>query len=346
MNAFPSTACRPLAARLSPRNGLVPSLLFVLLTLQPLPALSGEFDAQVRVFVDEVVERHGLPAAEVESLLADARRLPEVLAAISRPAEAMPWHRYRPIFLTKARIDDGVAFWREHADLLDRAEARFGVEPEYIVAIIGVETFYGRRKGTLPVLDSLATLAFAYPPRADFFRRELEHFVLLTREEQLDARGLTGSYAGAMGIPQFISSSYRAYAVDFNEDGVRDLLESVDDAVGSVANYLALHGWVPGGIAARPARPVDNAAGPLLELGNKPHMRVDEMRAAGIAFDENVAADVDAALIMLEGDAGTEYWAVFQNFYSITRYNRSNLYAMAVVQLAREIREGRARAGG
>lgn len=328
------------------RGGLLLLLVGVSLCLRSPPAPASGFDTAVNAFVDEVVMRHGLQETEVRSLLGEARRLPEVLEAISRPAEAMPWRRYRPIFLTEARIEAGIAFWRRHSGLLDRAYERFGVEPEYVVAILGVETFYGRRTGSLRVLDSLATLAFAYPPRAEFFRRELEQFLLLAGEEGLDPRRVTGSYAGAMGIPQFISSSYRAYAIDFNDDGVRDLLGSVDDAVGSVANYLARHGWVAGGLPATLARLDRDDASGLAKEGNKPHTKVGEMRAAGVSFDGGVASDIDAALISLEADAGLEYWAVFQNFYSITRYNRSNLYAMAVVQLAQEIRSRRSDAGG
>jgi membrane-bound lytic murein transglycosylase B len=229
-----------------------------------------------------------------------------------------------------------VAFWGRHEDILADAEARFGVEPEYVVAIIGVETYYGRRTGSFPVLDTLTTLGFDYPPRSRFFSSELEHYLLLTREESLDPLRLKGSYAGAMGKGQFISSSYRAYAVDFDGDGQRDLWGSTRDAVGSVANYLARHGWTHRAPVTVPASARGEAYLDLLDAGLKPSLDAAALRAAGVS---PAPGDAPVALVALEAEAGTELWLGHNNFYVITRYNRSPLYAMAVHQLAQAIRE-------
>ncbi len=187
-------------------------------------------DTEIAPFVKELVARHGFEAEQLERILGGVRLRPEILEAIARPAESLNWHQYRPIFLTESRIAKGEDFWRAHADTLARASREFGVSPEIIVAIIGVETFYGTRKGKHLVLESLATLAFRYPRRSKFFRTELEQFLLLAQQENFDTPKVKGSYAGAMGIPQFISSSYRRYAVDFDGDGMRDLLRSEQEA--------------------------------------------------------------------------------------------------------------------
>ena len=302
-------------------------------------------DAQVAEFITEMQQRHGFDADELRALMADARRLDEVLERMSKPAESLAWHRYRDIFVTETRIAGGVEFWREHADTLARAEQRFGVDAAYIVAIIGVETAYGRFKGKLRVLDALATLAFGYPRRAKFFRRELEKFLLLTRADHLPVRELRGSYAGAMGMPQFIPSSYLAYAVDFDGDGIRDLLGSAEDAIGSVANYLAEHGWRRGAAVTVRAQAPSSATQTLLEKGNKPHAPVGELVTAGVVPGGAVDDTASAALIKLDAADGDELWLVFRNFYAITRYNPSNLYAMAVSQLADAVRSRRQASG-
>ncbi|MEO0369611.1 MAG: lytic murein transglycosylase B, partial [Pseudomonadota bacterium] len=197
-------------------------------------------------FVEDMVSEHNFDRAEVEALLNKAKMSDTVLEAIQRPWEAKPWHQYYPIFLTEKRVQKGVEFWNSYADDLQRAEAELGVPAEMIVAIIGVETFYGTYKGKYSVLDALFTLGFHYPPRAKFFRSELQQYMLLSREENFDPLELKGSYAGAMGLGQFISSSYRHYAIDFDGDGVRDLLNNPVDAIGSVANYFKKHGWKKG----------------------------------------------------------------------------------------------------
>ena len=299
-------------------------------------------DREIRPFAREVAKEHGLDAGEVEAVLAGARILPRVVQAMQRPAEAKPWHEYRPIFLTERRIEEGVAFWNRHAALLARARDRYGVPERVIVAIIGVETFYGTRAGNIRVLDALATLGFRFPRRADFFRRELGHYLVLGPKERLDLTAVEGSYAGAMGIPQFIPSSYREYAVDFDGDGRRDLLASVADAVGSVAAYLARHGWVRDAPVAARADVVGDPSA-LLEKGVKPHTSLAALAGAGVRSRAPVDGVANAALFDLDGAGGTEYWLAFDNFYAIPRYNRSKLYAMAVTQLSEAIA---ARRGG
>lgn len=296
-------------------------------------------DSEVQRFVDEMVEQHGFSRAEVTSLLSEAKVLPEVLEAISRPAERKPWHQYRAIFVTPSRIEGGADFWRTHQEDLARAERTFGVSPEVIVAIIGVETRYGRYTGSHRVLDALSTLAFRYPKRGRFFRRELQAFLLLSREEGFDSRSIQGSYAGAIGLPQFIPSSYRAYAVDFDGDEVRDLLHNPTDAIGSVANYLNEHGWEEDAAVAFPAKLRAPEARKLTDGGLEPHLALTEMQARGVAIAGQAAPDRGkGALIELDARDGPEYWVGLQNFYTITRYNHSALYAMAVYQLAQAIR--------
>jgi len=321
----------------------VTTLVAIWLTMAPNePVRAHELadDPAVRAFMAEMRDRHGFERAELAAIMAEARVLPAVLEAISRPAEAMPWWRYRALFLTPARIDGGAAFWAEHRAELERARSRFGVAPEVIVAIIGIETAYGRYTGRYRVLDALATLAFRYPRRADFFRRELREFLLLTREEDLDPLAITGSYAGAMGVPQFISSSYRHYAIDFDGDRVRDLLASRADAIGSVAHYLSEHGWRPRGEVAVPAQVDGQRYRELLDAGIKPHTELAAMREQGVSVAASVPDGEKGALIELELEGGArEHWVGLWNFYAITRYNPSALYAMAVHQLASAIRD-------
>lgn len=257
-----------------------------------------------------------------------------------RPAEAKPWHQYRPIFVTESRIRQGVEFWDKHAADLTRASDAYGVPPEIIVAILGVETRYGRYAGKHRVIDALATLAFDYPQRSAFFRKELLEYLLLTREEGMDPLALKGSYAGAMGKPQFISSSYRHYAVDFDGDGVRDLLNSTVDAIGSVANYFQRHQWRHGEPVVSRAQAQGEQYRQLVELGIKPHIEASRVTAYGVRVENDVPGLL-GALIELETEQGSELWFGYQNFYVITRYNHSPLYAMAVYQLGQAIRQQR-----
>lgn len=298
---------------------------------------------ELRGFIADMARRHGFDPAQLENWFQQARVRDDIIAAISRPAESKPWYEYRPLFLQPARIEGGVAFWNEHAALLDKAEKVYGVPPQIITAILGVETRYGSRQGSYRVMDSLVTLAFNYPPRAAFFRSELEQYLLLTREEGIDPLSLTGSYAGAMGQAQFISSSFRRYAVDFDGDGKRDLWHDDADAIGSVGNYFKKQGWERGGAVAVPATVSGTDYAALVARGLKPNARVAEMKRRGVTPQETLPDDTLAALIALEQKDGNEYWLGMQNFYVITRYNRSPLYAMAVYQLSEAIRSAHQR---
>ena len=316
------------------------ALLFALMLAVHTAALQAGTYAgrpEVNGFIDEMVEKHGFERAALETLFGQVEKKQSILDAISRPAEAKPWHEYRPIFLTPSRIDGGVQYWRENRDVLDKAAEKFGVDPRVVVAIIGVETRYGRHAGRYRVADALATLAFDYPPRAKFFRSELEQFLLLTREERVDPLEAKGSYAGAMGHGQFIPSSYREYAVDFDGDGHRDLWHSRYDIIGSVANYLSRHGWQHRAPVAHPGQVSGNDYHAYLDKGLKPATPLGKLRAAGVRVADDLPDDLPAALLELEGKHGPEYWVGFNNFYVITRYNRSPLYAMAVHQLSEEI---------
>ena len=295
--------------------------------------------AEIEPFVERMTDNHGVSSGETRALLADARVLDSVLEAIQRPAERKPWHEYRNIFLTERRVARGAEFWREHAHSLERAAVRFGVPSEIIVAIIGVESFYGVHRGRIRVLDALATLGFRYPKRSAFFLSELEAFVLLCDEERLDARRVKGSYAGAMGIAQFISSSYRRYAIDFDGDESRDLMHSPEDAIGSIANYLSVHGWRPGAAIAVRAEVAGDAFRSVVEQGIKPHASLASIRAKGVSFATYAADEELGALLEFETKSGYEYWVGLTNFYVITRYNHSRLYALAVLRLAQRIRE-------
>lgn len=291
-------------------------------------------------FAQRMAARHGFDAGKIERLLAQSARQDDILEAIANPAEALPWYRYRPIFLQESRIRQGVAFWEQNQAALDRASQQYGVPPQIIVAILGVETRYGSYYGKHRVIDALRTLAFDYPPRSGFFRNELEQYLLLSREEGLDPLQPKGSYAGAMGIPQFISSSYRAYAVDFNGDGHRDLWDQPVDAIGSVANYFKAHGWRQGEAVAVPASVPEvrhDKATPKLKADSS----VTELRKQGVIPKRPLPAEQPAGLVILEGKAGPECWIGLPNFYVITRYNHSALYAMAVYQLGQAINQRR-----
>ncbi len=292
---------------------------------------------ELRQFIQEVAAKYDFDSKTLDSLFAQAQPQPAIITSISSPAEAKPWYQYRPIFVNRARIEGGVAFWQEHKEVLKQAEQVYGVPPEIIVAIIGVETRYGKNTGSFRVLDALTTLAFDYPARGAFFRGELEQYLLLTREEGLDPLGPKGSYAGAMGKSQFIPSSYRRYAVDFDGDGRRDLWSNDADVIGSVANYFKVHGWKPQQPITARARIEGDQYKPLLEKNSKPQIPVREFAQHGVSIDGGLPPDYSGMLIELETEQGPEYWVGLDNFYVITRYNRSPLYAMAVYQLSREI---------
>ncbi len=294
--------------------------------------------AEVQSFIDEQVAE-GFDRERLESLFLAVEPQQRILDLISRPAEARPWKDYRPIFVNSRRIERGQAFMIEQAEWLERADATYGVDPALVAAIIGVETDYGRNLGSFRVFDALVTLGFDYPPREDFFRRELGHFLQLAEEESLDLRETRGSYAGAMGRGQFISSSYRAYAVDFDADGRRDLIGSWPDAIGSVANYFRVHDWQTGQPVVALARVEGDAHEALLGGGYQARFSLQELAEKGVFPVEAVPADGQFSLIRLEGEQGLEFYLGYPNFYVITRYNRSPLYAMVVHQIAEALRK-------
>lgn len=308
------------------------------------PSLRAQTHPGQAELVREVARDTGKDPAALNALLDGASKQQAILDAISRPAEAKPWSQYRPIFLTDARIADGVAFYREHRALLEQVGRQYGVAPEYIVAILGVETNYGRLGGKYRVLDALVTLGLYYPPRAKFFREQLKVLLELPQSQlagPLDT--LLGSYAGAQGWGQFMPSSIRDFAVDADHDGHIDLHDSLPDIVASVANYFARHGWVRGGPVASRAQP-DVAARPITVSDAKPQWPLEQLEAWGYAPLQALDPGQPSSLQTMQGAGGPEYWFTFQNFYVITRYNRSPLYALAVYQLAQAIDDGVRRA--
>lgn len=291
---------------------------------------------QVNAFVDEQVAKYEFSEQQVRDWLNQAEKNEDVLAAIQRPWEAKPWYQYYPIFLTDKRLDAGKRFWAEHSDSLQRAQQTFGVPAEIIVAIIGIETFYGSYLGKYPVLDSLYTLAFHYPPRAKFFRSELSEYLRLADTEQWQVKEQLGSYAGAMGLGQFISSSYRHYAVDFDDDGKRNIISNPVDAIGSVANYFAKHRWQAGEpIAYKLDQQQDWAS--VSSDGMKPDTTVGTLRERGFSIASDYSDTLAVKVLQFETEDGYEYWLGFDNFYAITRYNHSPLYAMVAYQLSQQL---------
>lgn len=308
------------------------------------PAIARDYDQkpEVKAFIDDMARNYGFASEQLTSLFSDVERKQAILDAISRPAERVrPWKEYRPMFIAEARIAQGVDFWRQHEDVLKRAEAEYGVPAQIIVAIIGVETFYGRNTGSYRVMDALSTLCFDYPPRATFFCQQLREYLMLVREQQVDALSLKGSYAGAMGLPQFMPGSFRAYAVDFDGDGHINIWSDPDDAIGSVASYFKAHGWTPGAAVATRATVSGSKADEGLSPGLDPSATYAELKAKGWAAEGPVDADIPLTAFRLEGENGPEYWLGHPNFYTITRYNRSAMYAMAVYQLSQKLQEAR-----
>jgi len=304
--------------------------------------LSGSSFANTdeQAFIDKMVQEHQFDAAEISSLLSQAKKQQSIIDAMSRPAEKrLNWGQYRKIFITDKRIKGGMKFWKENQVILEQAEKTYGVPAQIITAIVGVETFYGRITGKYSVLDSLYTLGFHYPPRAKFFRSELEEFLQLTREEGVSPTEPLGSYAGAMGRPQFISSSFRAYAVDFDKDGKRDIWGNNADVIGSVANYFKRHGWKAGEPVAQLVTGAKKGFDEEIKAGYKPSLDVNALIDKGIILGSSLDKDAKVALLEMESDDGNEYWVASPNFYAITRYNHSPLYAMAVFQLSEAIRQ-------
>jgi membrane-bound lytic murein transglycosylase B len=294
----------------------------------------------VVAFVDEMVADHGFERDALNELLARAYIKQSIVRKISTPAEkTLTWAEYRKIFMTRERISAGTTFWAEHREMLDRIALETGVPVEMIVGIIGVETYFGRITGKDRVIDALATLAFAYPPREKFFRKELQQFLLLAREEELDATAPTGSYAGAMGRPQFMPSSFRAYAVDATGDGKRDIWNNWADVAGSVANYFLEHGWRSDEEVTAQATLGSRWRGEAPKPKNtlKASDTVASLSRRGVVFATEQKADAKSQLLAYQGADGMEYWVGFHNFFVITKYNRSVMYALVAWQLGQEI---------
>ena len=318
----------------NPVFGLIFILLFVFQTTNA--ALIDR--PEVKEFIDEMVVEHDFDAEMLTDIFDKATLSKSIVKAISRPAEAKPWYMYRPIFLTDDRINSGVKFLQQYEETLLRAEQVYGVPVEVIVAIIGVETRYGKHAGGYKVINSLSTLAFDYPKRSKFFRSELKEFLLMTREQGMDPLLVMGSYAGAMGIPQFISSSFRNFAIDFDEDGKIDIWINPVDAIGSVGNYFKEHGWQAGKRIAIPAQVTSDSYLAALTDSLEPHLKIDELAEFGISAELRPDDSAEIKFLEYELKDGQEFWLGFDNFYVITRYNHSALYAMAVFQLSNEIR--------
>jgi membrane-bound lytic murein transglycosylase B len=309
-------------------------------SMMPAHAQNVQLDGlqpDVEAFVVQMARQHDFDALELRRLFAGLEANQTIINAFNAPATARPWSYFRKLYVTSSRIDGGVAFWNENAQWLERARLKYGVPEEIITSIIGVETIYGQYTGKFRTVDALYTLGFEVARRSQFFQGQFEHFLLLTRDNGIDPQSVTGSFAGAMGIPQFMPSSYRQYAVDFDEDGRIDLWNSVADAIGSVANYLSRFGWEEGEPIVLPARVATPETDALERLGVKPALTLAQLRSRGVEAEGEIGDQVDAGFFTLEADEGLQHWISLKNFYVITRYNRSNNYAMAVYQLSREI---------
>ena len=320
-------------------------ILYLGVSLFPAQVLAGDYAENVTAqqFFKEMEKRHHFDDSELRKLFSRVYRDQRILDLMSKPAEKrLAWREYRKIFLDNVRIRNGIKFWEENERVISDASDRYGVPGEIIAAIIGVETRYGKVTGNHRVISALSTLAFDYPPRSRFFRNELESFLLLTREENKSPLELKGSYAGAMGYGQFMPSSYRAYAVDSDGDGKRDIWNSRADAIGSVANYLSAHNWEKGaGVATRVQLDSDSRELPEnLFSDMRPNFTGSQLLKMGFKVPSTHLEKM-VALIRLRSDAESEYWLGEWNFYVITRYNRSPMYAMAVLQLAQALRMGK-----
>jgi len=300
-------------------------------------------DPDVQLFINEMVKQHGFQQKQLEALFSQVQVKQKILDAISRPAEkTKPWYDYRKIFLTDKRIKNGATFWQKNKEIIDYAEQVYGVAPEIIVAIIGVETFYGRLQGNYRVMDALATLGFKYPKRSKFFRGELKHFLLMSKEQNFDPLSKKGSYAGAMGMGQFIPSSYQSYAIDFDGDGQKDIWNNKADAIGSVANYFKRHGWkkdqpVTDKVALSTDSSLTKEDACLRSC--KPRKNISDFKQQGVQGELSADDKMAAILLALEQKGGIDYWLGYNNFYVISRYNHSTMYSMAVYQLSQEIKQ-------
>jgi membrane-bound lytic murein transglycosylase B len=321
-------------------------LVFILLSLSTLytSAFATPYNAtnrnDVQAYIHQLVKKHHFEEDRLEQLFNTVTMDDEVIARVSKPAEAKPWYLYRELFITPDRINKGVAYFKEHEQTLARAEKLYGVPASIIVAIIGVETKYGANKGTFPVFNTLVTLAFNDGRRADFFKSELTEYLLLARENNFKPLLLKGSYAGAVGLPQFMPSSYRHYAVDFTNKGFVDLFENHADAIGSIGNYLNKHGWKKDAEIVIPASVAGDSYTQIVQKNFKPHLSVSDLERYNIMPTSSLHGN-KTALIRLEEKNGNSYWLGLQNFYVISTYNKSELYVMAVYELAQSIEEAK-----
>lgn len=309
--------------------------IFIICSCVIISSCAGQLKEQETVdgFIKQMVATHQFNKAELTDLFNKVELNEDIIKKISKPSEGLPWYKYRKIFLKEPRIKAGVQFWQENAETLTVVEKETGVPAAIIVAIIGVETLYGQHTGHYRVIDALSTLAFAYPPRSQFFRSELEHFLLLCKEEQIDPLTSTGSYAGAMGMPQFMPSSYRHYAVDFNKDNYRDIWKNPDDVIASVGNYFAKHGWQKNQPVISPIRD-RNHKSVLSSNSLKENLSFIKSNSTNPNISTPLLSTQKVKIIAFELENGEELWAPSDNFYVITRYNQSPLYAMAVYQLS------------
>lgn len=295
-------------------------------------------NAEVITFMDEMAAEHQFDRKALQVIFTSAEKKQSILDAMARPAEkSKEWKDYRKIFVTESRTKKGVEFWQKHSETLARAEKELGVPAEIIVAIIGVETRYGQHAGSFRVIDALSTLAFEYPRRAAFFRKELKEYLLLTRDQKQDPLALKGSYAGAMGYGQFMPSSYRAYAIDFDGDNTADIWTNPVDAIGSVANYFKAHGWQYGADVVTRARVSGGYDTSLLSTNLKPEVPYQELQQKGYTATTEIAPQAKVLPMRLEGENGAEFWLGLHNFYVITRYNRSQMYSLSVYQLSQAL---------
>ncbi|MDD5460569.1 MAG: lytic murein transglycosylase B [Methylococcales bacterium] len=291
----------------------------------------------MNAFIETMASKHQFNESELAAWFQAVEIKEDILKKISSPAEGLPWYKYRKIFITDARINGGVKFWQENEPALTAVEQQAGVPAEIIIAILGVETLYGQKTGNYRVIDALSTLAFAYPPRSRFFLSELENFLLLCRDEHMNPLAPTGSYAGAMGMPQFMPSSFRTYAADFNNDSHRDIWHNQADVIASIANYFVKHQWQPGQAVAFPVSATGENYKSALTKDLKPDLRLAELESLNLKISRPLPLNTKVKLLAFKQQQGDELWAGLNNFYVITRYNHSPLYAMAVYQLSLSI---------
>ncbi len=306
---------------------------------------SSKLRPEIEKFIAYMARTHGFSARDLRLLFAKVQPSQDVTRAMAAPSTAKPWYEFKPLFVDQARIAGGVRFWNDNGEVLAQARNEFGVPEAIVVALIGVETRYGRNSGGFRVIDTLTTLAFDWPSRRDFFRHELEQFLLLAREQGWDPLTIKGSFAGAMGMPQFMPGSYRRYAIDYSRDGQIDLWRNAADVIGSVASYLKEFGWKDGVPVVAPARVESADRQALLDLGLKPSLTLDEWRMRGADSTLTLPDSLLACLFSVDLAGGPEFWFGFDNFYALLQYNRSRNYAMAIVELAREIALERERLG-